>query len=99
MYDIFYESKTGKRIEIEEYDKIKDAISNIDYKKVTLIKGKDGQIERIDGERHILSDESTKFVQIKNSYPHSDINTSVYDGNINKYTVTEKIRLNKDEQD
>lgn len=38
MYDVYYESKTGKRIEIEEYDKIKDAIANTEYKKVTLLK-------------------------------------------------------------
>jgi len=38
MYDIFYESKTGERVEIADYDKIKDAISNTDYKKVTLIR-------------------------------------------------------------
>lgn len=97
MYDVYYESRTGKRIEIEEYDTIKDAISNTEYKKVTLIKWKDGQIERIDGERHILSDGDTKFVQIKNAFPHSDISASVYEGNINKYIVTEKIKMDKSE--
>lgn len=99
IYDIYYESKTGERVEIADYDKIKDAITNTNYKKVTLIKWPNGQVERIDGERHILSDESTKFVQIKNSYPHSDISTSIYDGNINKYVITEKIKLNKNEQE
>ncbi len=38
MYDVYYESKSGKRIEVEEYDKIKDAIANTDYRKVTLLK-------------------------------------------------------------
>lgn len=98
MYDIFYESKTGERVEIADYDKIKDAISNTDYKKVTLIRWKDGQIESIDGERHI-TDSNAKFVDIKNAFPFSDIFASVHNKNVNKYTVTEKIKLNKNEQE
>ena len=94
MYDVYYESKTWKRIEIEEHDKIKDAISNTDYKKVTLIKWKDGQIERIDGERHINGDD-TRFVDILNTYKHSHIEASAYEGNVNKYVVTEKIKVDQ----
>lgn len=96
MYDVYYESKTGKRIEIEEYDKIKDAIANTEYKKVTLLKWPDGQVERIDGERHINGDD-VRFVDLQNTYEHSHIETSVYDGKVNKYIVTEKIKVDKNE--
>lgn len=94
MYDVYYESKTGKRIEIEEYDKIKDAIANTDYKKVTLLKWPDGQVERIDGERHINGDD-TRFVDLLHTYKHSDIEASTYEGNVNKYVVTEKIKMDQ----
>ena len=94
MYDVYYESKSGKRIEVEEYDKIKDAIANTDYRKVTLLKWSDGQVERIDGERHINGDD-VRFVDLQNTYEHSHIETSVYDGKVNKYIVTEKIKVNK----
>ncbi|MBP9812658.1 hypothetical protein KBC86_04700, partial [Candidatus Gracilibacteria bacterium] len=96
MYDVYYESKSGKRIEVEEYDKIRDAIANTDYKKVTLLKGSDGQVERIDGERHINGDD-VRFVDLQNTYEHSHIETSVYDGKVNKYIVTEKIKVDKNE--
>lgn len=98
MYDIYYESKTGKRIEIEEYDTIKDAIANTEYKKVTLLKWPDGQVERIDGERHISGD-NIRFVDLKNTYEHSHIETSVYDGKVNKFIVTEKIKVDKSRQE
>jgi hypothetical protein len=98
MYDVYYESKSGKRIEVEEYDKIKDAIANTDYKKVTLLKWSDGQVERIDGERHINGDD-VRFVDLQNTYEHSHIETSVYDGKVNKYIVTEKIKVDKNERE
>lgn len=94
IYDIYYESKTGKRIEIEEYDKIKDAITNSEYKKVTLLKWSDGQVERIEGERHILTNDETKFVNLKNAFPYSDIATSIHGWRVDKYVVTEKIKFN-----
>lgn len=94
MYDVYYESKTGKRIEIEEYDKIKDAIANTEYKKVTLLKWPDGQVERIDGERHISGDDA-RFVDLLHTYKHSDIEASAYEGNVNKYVVTEKIKMDQ----
>lgn len=98
MYDVYYESKSGKRIEVEEYDKIKDAIANTDYKKVTLLKWSDGKVERIDGERHI-NGEDVRFVDLKNTYEHSHIETSIYDGKVNKYIVTEKIKVDKNGQE
>jgi hypothetical protein len=98
MYDIYYESETWTRVEIDEYDKIKDAIRNIAFKKVTLLKWDDGQIERIEWERHVLWSD-TKFIDLKNRYKFSNINTSVHDWKINKYVVIEKLKIGKSKQE
>lgn len=37
-----------------------------------------------------------KFVTLKRKYPHSKIEANIYDWNINKYNLTEKIKLKKD---
>ena len=95
MYDVYYESKEGKRIEINEYEKIKDIISNTEYKKVTLLKWKDWNIDFIEWERHIDSSK-TKFVELQNDFPYSDINSSIHNWKTSKYIVNEKIKLKKE---
>lgn len=95
MYDVYYESKTGERIDVKEYDKIKDMIANTDYKKITLLKWQDGQVNLIEWERHIDTD-STKFVDIPKAFPFSDISTSIHEWKGTKYIVNEKIKLNTD---
>jgi hypothetical protein len=50
-------------------------------------------VERIEGERHIMTNEETKFVDLKNAYPYSDIATSIHEWRVDKYVVTEKIRM------
>lgn len=37
-----------------------------------------------------------KFVTLKRKYPHSKVEANIYDWNINKYNLTEKIKLKKD---
>lgn len=96
MYDVYYESKTGERIDMKEYDKIKDMIANTDYKKITLLKWQDGQVNLIEWERHIDTD-STKFVDIPKAFPFSDITTSIHGWKGTKYIVNEKIKLGDQE--
>jgi hypothetical protein len=96
MYDVYYENQASwEKIEVRGYDQIRDTISNPAYKKITLIKDKNGQVERIDGERHILASEGMKFTDLKNTFPHSDISTSVFGSRVDKYVVTEKIRVSE----
>ena len=37
-----------------------------------------------------------KFVTLKRKYLHSKVEANIYDWNINKYNLTEKIKLKKD---
>lgn len=93
MYDVYYEARNGERIDVKEYDKIKDMIANTDYKKITLLKWQDGQVNFIEWEQHIDA-EGTKFVDLKNQYPFSDITAVNHDGKTMKYTIKEKIKFN-----
>lgn len=94
MYDVYYETKNGERIDVKEYDRIKDMIANTDYKKITLLKWQDGQVNFIEWEQHIDA-EGTKFVDLKQQYPYSDITAVNHDGKTMKYTIKEKIKLSR----
>lgn len=48
----------------------------------------------LEWEREIIGDD-IRFVDLQKKYPHSDISASVHNKNVNKYTVTEKIKLDK----
>ncbi len=73
-----------------------NAIFDEEYKAITILK-KDWKPYMFEWKREILWDDE-RFIDVVNKYPHSKIETDPYKWKINKYTVTEKIRLNPDNQ-
>ena len=81
---------------IQEKDLIIKNLYDEGIKKFSVSK-KQWKPHMLEGEREIIGD-NTRFVDILKKYPHSKIESNSYNGKINKYTVTEKIKLSKNEQ-
>lgn len=85
---------------LESYGKIKDfildKIFDEEYKKISILR-KGWKFHMIEWEKEIYGGE-TRFIELQKKYPYSEINAKNHKGKINKYTVTEKIKLNPDNQ-
>ncbi len=78
--------------EIEEKrDIIMDKIFDEKYKQLT-IKKKNWEVHLLEWDLEFLWDD-TKFVDLKNKYPHCEIKADNYNWKINKYKVKEKIKF------
>lgn len=80
--------------EVEEQRSILlDRIFDEKYNEIT-IKKKQWKLNFIESSIDIEWDDN-KFVELKKQYPFSKIEAQVHKGNINKYKVTEKVKLKK----
>ena len=98
-FDILITEKAHSLFEglFEIKNLVLNAIFNEEYKSITILK-QDGKPYMFEWKREILWGDE-RFIDVVNKYPHSKIETDPYNGKINKYTVTEKIKLNKNEQE
>lgn len=76
-------------------EKVLDKIFDTEYKQIT-IKKKNWELHSLEGEINIYWDD-TKFIDLKNKYPYSKIETEIHNWNTHKYKITEKIKLQNDE--
>lgn len=83
----------------ENLNKVYETLNNLFYdetcKEISLKKGGDWKINMIEWVRNIDKD-SSRYVDIKNKYPFSNIEGIVYKWKTLKYKVTEKIKLEND---
>jgi len=91
MYDVYYENKEWKVINRDQFENIRDMISNTDYKQIT-VKKKNWRPHLLEWSLEVLWDE-TKFVELRKKYPNSNINTQNYKWQTQKYEVTEKLKF------
>ena len=84
--------------EIKElYSTLYSMINNNQYREIILKKDNDWIADTIEAKKHLQRDGNT-FVDLQKQHPFADIQAKVHKWRIQKYSVLEKIRLDKTKQ-
>ncbi len=78
---------------IEQKDLLLESAFNENYKKLTLIK-KNGKPHLLERDIEEMSD-TTRFVELQQKYPNSEIKIKNYKGKTMKYEIKEKIKMDQ----
>lgn len=78
----------------ELYSTLYSMIQDKQYKEITLKKDRDWVGDTIEARKHIERN-GNKFIDLQKQHPYADIQAKVHKWNIQKYSVLEKIRLDK----
>lgn len=78
---------------IEQKDLLIESAFNKDYKKLTLLK-KNGKPHMLERDIEEMSD-ATRFVELQQKYPNSEIKVKNYKGKVMKYEIKEKIKMDQ----
>lgn len=78
---------------IEKKDLLLESAFNKDYKKLTLLK-KNGKPHMLERDIEEMSD-ATRFVELQQKYPNSEIKAKNYKGKTMKYEIKEKIKMDQ----